>query len=154
MRFLSVGPEICLQLPSDSTSRWTPLLFGYTLPTIWACSGLSPIRARPWRANKRKKVIPKNDFSWWFQAESNRRHKDFQSFALPTELQNQWLRGKDLNQRPPGYGPDELPGCSTSRFDERIWRRSRDSNPGASFPTYRFSRPDPSTTWVLLHSGP
>ena len=37
---------------------------------------------------------------------------------------------------------------------ERIWRRSRDSNPGASFPTYRFSRPDPSTTWVLLHSGP
>ena len=68
---------------------------------------------------KRKKVIPKNDFSWWFQAESNRRHQDFQSFALPTELQNQWLRGKDLNQRPPGYGPDELPGCSTSRCDMR-----------------------------------
>ena len=36
---------------SDSTSRWTPLLFSYTLPTIWACSGLPPIRARPWRAN-------------------------------------------------------------------------------------------------------
>ena len=68
---------------------------------------------------KTKKIIPKNDFSWWFQAESNRRHKDFQSFALPTELQNQWLRGKDLNQRPPGYGPDELPGCSTSRCDMR-----------------------------------
>ena len=51
MWFLSVGPEICLQLPSDSTSRWTPLLFGYTLPTIWACSGLSPVRVRPWRAN-------------------------------------------------------------------------------------------------------
>ena len=106
-----------------------------------------------WSENK-KKSLRRMTFSWWFQAESNRRHKDFQSFALPTELQNQWLRGKDLNQRPPGYGPDELPGCSTSRFDERIWRRSRDSNPGASFPTYRFSRPDPSTTWVLLHSGP
>ena len=51
MRFLSVGPEICLQLPSDSTSRWTPLLFDYTFPTTWACSGLSPVRARPWRAN-------------------------------------------------------------------------------------------------------
>ena len=40
---------------------------------------------------------------------------DFQSIALPTELQNHWLRGKDLNQRPPGYEPDELPGCSTPR---------------------------------------
>ena len=54
-------------------------------------------------------------FQWWSQAELNCRHKDFQSFALPTELQDHWLRGKDLNQRPPGYGPDELPGCSTSR---------------------------------------
>ena len=25
-------------------------------------------------------------FTWWFQVESNHRHKDFQSFALPTEL--------------------------------------------------------------------
>ena len=50
MRFLFVGPEVCLQLPSDSTSRWTPLLFSYTFPTTWACSGLAPIRARPWRA--------------------------------------------------------------------------------------------------------
>ena len=54
MRFLSVGPEVCLQLPSDSTSQWTPLLFSYTFPTTWACSGLSPVRARPWRANKNK----------------------------------------------------------------------------------------------------
>lgn len=30
------------------------MLFGYTLPTIWACSGLTPVRARPWRANKEK----------------------------------------------------------------------------------------------------
>ncbi len=26
-----------------------------------------------------------------------------------------WLRGLDLNQRPSGYEPDELPGCSTPR---------------------------------------
>jgi hypothetical protein len=26
-----------------------------------------------------------------------------------------WLRGLDLNQRPSGYEPDELPDCSTPR---------------------------------------
>ncbi len=26
-----------------------------------------------------------------------------------------WLRGLDLNQRPSGYEPDELPSCSTPR---------------------------------------
>jgi len=32
IRFLFVKPALCLQLPSDSASRRTPLLFGYTLP--------------------------------------------------------------------------------------------------------------------------
>ena len=27
-----------------------------------------------------------------------------------------WLRGLDLNQRPLGYEPNELPGCSTPLF--------------------------------------
>jgi hypothetical protein len=31
--------------------------------------------------------------------------------------QRNWLRGLDLNQRPSGYEPDELPDCSTPRFD-------------------------------------
>ena len=90
----------------------------------------------------------------WLRTESNRRHMDFQSIALPTELlshknilckqaifknkmavrtglepatscvtgrhSNQLnyrtkLRGQDLNLRPPGYEPDELPDCSTPR---------------------------------------
>jgi hypothetical protein len=35
-------------------------------------------------------------------------------------LEESWLRGLDLNQRPSGYEPDELPGCSTPR-DENTW---------------------------------
>jgi hypothetical protein len=30
-----------------------------------------------------------DDLFWWYRTESNRRHKDFQSFALPTELRYQ-----------------------------------------------------------------
>src|SRR5690606_11425316 len=35
MVFVSLGPELCRQLPSDSTSRWTPLLLanGWRLHT-------------------------------------------------------------------------------------------------------------------------
>ena len=29
-----------------------------------------------------------------------------------------WLRGLDLNQRPSGYEPDELPDCSTPRLHD------------------------------------
>ena len=38
----------------------------------------------------KKRVTPKNDsFTLWCHQESNRGHKDFQSFALPSELWHQ-----------------------------------------------------------------
>jgi len=47
MRFLFVGPGLCLQLPSDSGSTRTPLLFSYRFPPSGSEADLhskSPIR--------------------------------------------------------------------------------------------------------------
>ena len=37
----------------------------------------------------------------------------------------QWWRGKDLNLRPSGYEPDELPDCSTPRRVSSAYRRRK-----------------------------
>ena len=54
-----------------------------------------------------------------------------------------WLRELDLNQRPSGYEPDELPNCSIPRY--KLNGGERGIRTPAPFPTSRFSRPVPST---------
>src|SRR6187551_1811940 len=47
---------------------------------------------------------------------------------LQRDVGRNWLRGLDLNQRPSGYEPDELPDCSTPRhhvFRARYAKKGR-----------------------------
>ena len=73
--------------------------------------------------------LPFQNINKWRETESNRRHMELQSIALPTELPSQLLREQDLNLRPSGYEPDELPSCSIPRQYYSSLRRMWDSNP-------------------------
>ena len=44
-------------------------------------------------------------------------------------VRKNWLRGLDLNQRPSGYEPDELPDCSTPHVENKFLLILRNKNP-------------------------
>src|SRR5205823_4669942 len=56
------------------------------------------------------------NFSAHTSTKSQRRRKQTRLAISPRVGGKKWLRGLDLNQRPSGYEPDELPGCSTPRL--------------------------------------
>jgi hypothetical protein len=56
IRFLFIGPRVCLQLPSDSTSRWTPLPLANS-SCCQACSKFAPPSYRPCRAQSSRKWV-------------------------------------------------------------------------------------------------
>ena len=43
MRFLSVRPDFCRRLPSDSTSRWTPLPLAICFPSLGRIGDFHPL---------------------------------------------------------------------------------------------------------------
>ena len=57
----------------------------------------------------------------WCGAGSNRRHKDFQSFALPTELPHHYLFYSNADTSPPGR-----PSCSSDLFHGPVGRARPD----------------------------
>ena len=55
--------------------------------------------------------------------ETKRRTHVRQSLPVGTNWKV-WLRGLDLNQRPSGYEPDELPDCSTPRHLSGVYAKT------------------------------
>ena len=65
MKFLSVRSDICRRLPSDSTSRWTPLPLTMQFPLLGLARDFHPLdNAHAERTSSRRKTKP---FSSYFR---------------------------------------------------------------------------------------
>ena len=63
IRNTNKNKEERVQLPSDSTSRWTPLLFSYILPTVGRIRDFHPLETCAARRTLKKKTV---DVIPWF----------------------------------------------------------------------------------------
>ena len=58
MKFLFVEPDVCRQLPSDSTSRWTPLPWAIAFPLLGWLRDLHPLdNAHAERTNNQAALV-------------------------------------------------------------------------------------------------
>ena len=61
MKFLFVRQDVCRQLPSDSTSRWTPLLLAIRFPLLGLIGNLHPLANT--HAERTKKYLHSSECS-------------------------------------------------------------------------------------------
>ena len=116
IRFLFVGPGFCLQLPSYSTSRWTPLLLA-NASCYRAHSGLSPPGYHPCWAHLHNTRPPLRVGRVFFEAGQPQ---------IPAQDQRRTSAPQDLHRartiRPPGCArrSDELSNQYTEKIPANV----------------------------------
>ena len=119
MNLQPLGPKPSA-LPSWATSRKNGALEGIRTPDLLVRSQtLYPAELRAHDHTRSN-----NNQYWWLQRESNQRHEDFQSSALPTELWSHiWRSQRDSNPRSSAWQADVLTSCTKRPYGcgNRIW---------------------------------
>src|SRR5437899_7589504 len=64
-----------------------------------------------------------------------------------------WLRGRDLNPRPLGYEPNELPDCSTPRQGQFTQTDTRNKRKTGDFKTEIRNRKSEIHWWAWVESN-
>src|ERR1035437_6950694 len=124
-------------MPSSFAKAHSAVFFGPSGgPSSWARAGAS------------------SGSSWKKQSPGSlSRNRDLRADKHLTSAHTSWWRGQDLNLRPSGYEPDELPDCSTPRCllhvsRERTWSPPPHVSPWADGPR-SIASPSASTSPLL-----